>query len=105
MDDGNRSRNWMLDSAPEIRPEPRRLLAPLLTVAVALATPLVVSVPVAVVLILAALAWLGSRIQEGRNHTNSTRGHSEQALRAHRVREVDERIAVSGCRGAPRHRS
>ncbi|NKU42694.1 hypothetical protein GS901_26345 [Rhodococcus hoagii] len=44
MDDGNRSRNWMLDSAPEIRPEPRRLLAPLLTVAVALATPLVVSV-------------------------------------------------------------
>lgn len=74
MDDGSRSRNWMLDSAPEIRPEPRRLLAPLLTVAVALATPLVVSVPVAVVLILAALAWLGSRIQEGRNHTSSTPG-------------------------------
>ncbi|BCN60611.1 hypothetical protein [Prescottella equi] len=74
MDDGNRSRNWMLDSAPEIRPEPRRLLAPLLTVAVALATPLVVSVPVAVVLILAALAWLGSRIQEGRTTPVRPRG-------------------------------
>ncbi len=103
MDDGNRSRNWMLDSAPEIRPEPRRLLAPLLTVAVALATPLVVSVPVAVVLILAALAWLGSRMAA--TTPVRPRGHSEQALRAHRVRQVDERIAVSGCRGAPRHRS
>ncbi|PTR31073.1 hypothetical protein C8K36_10199 [Rhodococcus sp. OK519] len=66
MDDGTRSRNWMSGSATaaDHRPEPRRLLAPLLTVALALATPLALPIPVAVVLVLAALAWLGSRIQE-----------------------------------------
>lgn len=66
MDDGTRSRNWMVDATagPEHRPEPGRLLAPLLTVALTLATPLALPVPVAVVLILAALAWFGSRIQE-----------------------------------------
>ncbi len=75
MDDGTRSRNWMADpAAPELRPEPRRLLAPLLTVAFTLATPLVLPVPVAVVLILAALAWFGSRIQEGGSGTRRTGG-------------------------------
>ncbi|MGF7120032.1 MULTISPECIES: hypothetical protein [unclassified Rhodococcus (in: high G+C Gram-positive bacteria)] len=65
MDDGTRYRNWMVEPAPaETRPEPRRLLAPLLTVVLALATPLVLPIPVAVVLVLAALSWFGARIQE-----------------------------------------
>ena len=65
MDDGTRYRNWS-DRSPrvDLRPEPGRMLAPLLTVALMLATPLVLPIPVAVVLILAALSWLGARIQE-----------------------------------------
>ncbi len=65
MDDGTRYRDWMTHApSGAARPEPGRMLAPLLTVALTLATPLVLSIPVAAVLILAALAWLGARIQE-----------------------------------------
>lgn len=64
MDDGTRYRDWMAHAPRvDLRPEPGRMLAPLLTVALTLATPLVLPIPVAVVLILAALAWLGARIQ------------------------------------------
>ncbi len=65
MDDGTRYRDW-IERSPrtDLRPEPGRMLVPLLTVALTLATPLVLPIPVAVVSILAALAWLGARIQE-----------------------------------------
>lgn len=76
MDDGTRSRNWMAEATavPEHRPDPGRLLAPLLTVALTLATPLALPVPVAAVLILVALTWFGSRIQESGSEIRPVEG-------------------------------
>lgn len=65
MDDGARYRHWIADSPrAAARPDPGRMLAPLLVVAASLATPTMLPVPVAVAAILAALSWLGARIQE-----------------------------------------
>ncbi|GAB2637621.1 hypothetical protein GCM10027068_16630 [Prescottella soli] len=87
MDDGRRYRDWMAHApGVDLRPEPGRMLAPLLTVALTLATPLVLPIPVAAVLVLAALAWVGARIQE--SGSGSRRG---AALR-------------TGCEDAPRSR-